>query len=194
MAIDSGRSKPIAYEFELTLCEVRPVVWRRFRVPANITFQRFHEVIQIVMGWQDYHLYEFRFGNVRASVPDGEYFILDDTHFDARRKRLRSFGLERNDILGYLYDFGDDWMHTLRVMYPIYDLRDQPDYLCIDGGRACPPEDVGGAVGYAHFLQIISQPSHPEYEEMRTWSGGNFSPTLFDRDAVNEELRRKLIK
>ncbi|MDP9729367.1 plasmid pRiA4b ORF-3 family protein (plasmid) [Alicyclobacillus sp. TC] len=78
------------------------------------------------------------------------------------------------------------------VAYPKVRLA---DILPIENsGISDPPEDVGGAMGYALFLQIISQPSHPEYEEMKTWSGGNFSPTLFDKDAVDEELLRRFMK
>lgn len=193
MSFKVNKPKPVAYEFEITLCEVQPVVWRRFRVPANITFQRLHEAIQVIMGWQDYHMYEFRFGNIRVSVKDDESFVVDETHFDARRKSIPSFGLERNDVLGYVYDFGDDWMHTVRVTFPVYDLRDQPDYWCLDGGGVCPPEDVGGAMGYAHFLQIIRQTSHPEHEGMKTWRGDNSSPTVFDKNPVNEALCKRFM-
>ena len=186
-------SKPAAYEFEITLCDVHPSVWRRFCVPANITFQRLHDVIQVVMGWENYHLYEFRFGKTRISTPDDE-FEVDATHFDARRKRLPSLGFDRDDVLGYLYDFGDNWMHVLRVIRPIYDLGDRPAYACLDGARSCPPEDVGGPHGYADFLKIISQPNHPEYEHMRLWSGGTFSPMRFDKEAVNQELWRRFME
>ncbi|MCL6600962.1 MAG: plasmid pRiA4b ORF-3 family protein [Alicyclobacillus macrosporangiidus] len=185
------KPRPIGYEFEITLCGVHPTVWRRFRVPANITFQRLHEVIQIVMGWTDYHLYEFRYGNVRIGIPDDETFILDATHFDARWKRLPSFSFDRNDVLGYLYDFGDDWMHTLHLVMPIYHLPDERAYFCVDGENACPPEDVGGWMGYEHFLHVIGDPNHPEHEAMQVWSGGHFDPFRFDKDAVNRVLRER---
>jgi hypothetical protein len=189
------KQKPVAYEFEVTLCDVRPTVWRHFQVPADITFHRLHEVIQLVMGWQDYHLYEFRFGNLRASVPDPDgYYTVDETHFDSRRKRIGSLGLEPNDVLGYLYDMGDDWMHTLRMTYPIYDLDDGPPYACLDGEGACPPEDVGGPPGYEHFLTIVSEPDNPEYAAMMEWSGGNFDPKVFDKKSVTRELRRRFVK
>lgn len=35
--------------------------------------------------------------------------------------------------------------------------------VCTDGSRACPPEDCGGACGYAELLEIIQDPSHEVY-------------------------------
>jgi hypothetical protein len=37
---------------------------------------------------------------------------------------------------------------------------------CVEGVRACPPEDVGGPHGYMDYLEALRDPSHPEHEEM----------------------------
>jgi hypothetical protein len=34
-------------------------VWRKIAVPKNFTFPDLHKTLQIVFGWQDYHLHEF---------------------------------------------------------------------------------------------------------------------------------------
>lgn len=34
-------------------------VWRRIIVPINMSFKKFHKVIQKAFGWKDYHLHEF---------------------------------------------------------------------------------------------------------------------------------------
>ena len=60
---------------------------------------------------------------------------------------------------------------------------------CVDGKRACPPEDCGGPWGYGELLEIIADPKHPEHEERMEWMGGEFDPEAFDPDAVNAELR-----
>jgi Plasmid pRiA4b ORF-3-like protein len=37
-------------------CAVRkPMIWWRVEVPGEITLPRLHNVIQIVMGWEDFH-------------------------------------------------------------------------------------------------------------------------------------------
>lgn len=62
--------------------------------------------------------------------------------------------------------------------------------LCLAGANACPPEDVGGPPGYLDFLEVISDPSHEEHDDMHRWYGGQFDPTAFDLDEVNETLRQ----
>ena len=51
------------YQLKISLLETQPQIWRRFVVPAGITLDRLHDVIQIVMGWEDMHIHEFRIGN-----------------------------------------------------------------------------------------------------------------------------------
>lgn len=50
------------------------------------------------------------------------------------------------------------------------------------GGRACPPEDVGGTYGYAEMLRVLSpEPDSNEAKRYRTWAGDDFDAELFDR-------------
>jgi len=58
------------YELKVTLNHVKPPIWRAFQVPREITLARLHKILQIAMGWEDYHLYEFRLGsNVSGFQP-----------------------------------------------------------------------------------------------------------------------------
>jgi hypothetical protein len=60
---------------------------------------------------------------------------------------------------------------------------------CIQGERACPPEDVGGIGGYAYFLEAVQDPTHPEHDSYLEWIGGRFDPEAFDLEQVNRRLR-----
>lgn len=62
--------------------------------------------------------------------------------------------------------------------------------FCLAGARACPPEDVGGAVGYENLLEAIHNPNHPQNEEYLEWIGDSFDPEAFDVNAVNRKLRQ----
>jgi hypothetical protein len=46
----------------IELKEIKPAIWRRFIVPSDITLDRLHDIIQIVMGFNDSHLHEFVIG------------------------------------------------------------------------------------------------------------------------------------
>jgi hypothetical protein len=64
--------------------------------------------------------------------------------------------------------------------------------VCVEGARACPPEDVGGTWGYQEFLEAITDPGHERHEEFRDWIGGRFDPEAFDPAAATREMRRGL--
>ena len=77
---------------------------------------------------------------------------------------------------------------VLEKILPAVPNTDYP--LCLDGKRACPPEDCGGIYGYADFLEAIRDPKHEQHEEMLEWIGREFDPEEFDLKEVNDRLRR----
>jgi hypothetical protein len=142
----AGKLEP-PWQLRIELLDVKPLVWRRLRVPANITLPKLHRVFQAALG--------------RAS---------------------RSFD--------YVYDFGDHWHHLVVVEDYRLEPTASPAALCLAGQNACPPEDVGGAPGYANFLAAIADPRHEEHQNHMAWCGGSFDPARFDQAAVNQALAR----
>lgn len=47
------------FEFEVSLKDVKPKIWRRFLIPTTATFLHLHEAIQYSCGWNNCHLYSF---------------------------------------------------------------------------------------------------------------------------------------
>ena len=60
---------------------------------------------------------------------------------------------------------------------------------CIEGARACPPEDCGGVDGFVNFcVAMMVGPKHRNHKELKSWFGGQYDPGYFDLDAVNKRL------
>jgi hypothetical protein len=172
----------------ITLRAIRPPVWRRVQVPADILLPRLHRVFQVAMGWTDSHLHEFKIGGRPYGQPSsdwGGYYA-----FPERSVRLHQVVLRPNTRFTYLYDFGDSWEHEVRVekILPAEPGAHYP--RCLAGARVCPPEDCGGITGYEDLLAAIGDPKHERHDEMLKWVGGRFDPEAFDIDAVNRRLRR----
>src|SRR5262249_47077643 len=92
----------------------------------------------------------------------------------------------------YEYDFGDGWGH-----YVLFEgcVRTEPGKrypLCVEGQRACPPEDVGGTCGYEEFLDAIADPDSDRHDELLTWIGGRFDPESFDAVRATKRMWRGL--
>ena len=177
------------YQLKVTLNDSTPPIWRRIIVPENTSLYDLHEILQIVMGWQNYHLHMFKIAGQIYGDPeddeDGDLGTKNETRY-----RLNQLGLREKAKFSYEYDFGDSWEHTLLVekILPANSSTHYP--VCIIGKRACPPEDVGGVWGYADFLQAIANPKHEEHDEMLEWIGGDFDPEGFDLDEVNAALQQ----
>ena len=199
-AVPASRRRPrrpeaVTYRIRIELAEVEPAVWRRFDVTSDLMLDRLHDVLQVIMGWQDYHLHQFTCGDSMYD-PQSENYVMpsaleDDfgvgVGIDERGVRLDEVLVDPGDRLLYQYDFGDDWVHTLELEQVINRALEEPA-VCLDGARACPREDCGGAGGYDDLLRVLADPEDPEHDHMLTWAGDGFDPEHFEIDEVNGAL------
>jgi hypothetical protein len=61
--------------------------------------------------------------------------------------------------------------------------------VCLAGESACPPEDCGGAPGYAYLLRVLADPDDDEHEQLLKWLGRDFDPEEFDVGVANARLQ-----
>lgn len=173
------------YQLDIRLIGIEPPVWRRITVSDQITLASLHYILQVVMGWEHSHLHQFIVEGTRYGEPDPEY---DDDMKSDRRVKLRDIAREKEASFVYEYDFGDSWQHRVTVedIWPRTDMTLVP--RCLDGKRACPPEDCGGIGGYQNLVEALRDRRHPEHRTLRMWAGPHFDPELFSVQAVNSAL------
>jgi hypothetical protein len=175
-------STDVVYQLHIRLAYIEPPIWRRIVVSDQVTLFGLHRMLQVVMGWENYHLHQFIVGNTHYGEPDPEY---EDGMKDDRRVRLRRIAREEGASFIYEYDFGDGWRHVITVEHIEPWTENMIVPRCLDGARACPPEDCGGIGGYEHLLEALRDRRHPEHKELRAWAGAHFDPELFSLQAVN---------
>jgi pRiA4b ORF-3-like protein len=174
------------FQLRIALDAVSPEVWRRVLVPGGYTLDRVHRVFQHAMGWWDYHLHSFDINGIQYGEPDP----LDELHLrdemDTRLDAVAKVG----DLFRYTYDYGDWWEHsvTVEAVWPADPDERYP--VCLEGERACPPEDVGGVYGYRRFVRALHDPSDPEHDELRDWLGRGHDADYFVPELVTTLLRR----
>lgn len=158
-----------AYQLRIDLDGFRPPIWRRILVPKNFNLHQLHLIIQILFGWENSHLHQFFRGNGNQSFQPAEQLIgqsAEDYGF-ARFKATQEVTLEaiftQTKTLKYVYDFGADWMHTIKVekLIPaeqVSSVTEEPLPVCIKGKQDAPQEDALGADFYTPFhLAEINQ-------------------------------------
>jgi len=178
------------YQLKIVLEGVRPQIWRRVQVSADIPLDELHLVLQAAMGWANSHLHSFTFGERRYTMPYEPGDLEELQREDEQTMCLSELITEPKQIFGYDYDFGDNWEHGVMLEKRLPASPDTKYPLCLDGKRACPPEDCGGIWGYANLLKILRNPAHEEYKEMRSWAGRKFDPEVFDVERFSKDLRR----
>jgi len=185
-------------ELRITLQEIRPPIWRLLQIPGTLRLCCLRDALQIAMGWTDSHLHRFEKDGKQWGVP--EHFDDDDIDIiDESRAKISDVLRTPGDSVLYVYDFGDNWRHSLVLekILPASATTVRP--VCLAGERHCPPEDVGGVPGYQEFLEVVFDPSHEEFDHYLQWaegpspvnqSVGRFQPEEFDLRAVNAALSR----
>jgi prevent-host-death family protein len=182
------RTSNEVYQLKITLKHIRPPIWRRVLVPCSFTLGQLHNVIQVAMaGWHGGHLHEFEIDGSHYGEPPSPEEDWGVTIVNEAKVKLEDILGEKSKFL-YTYDFGDDWQHEI-VVEKVLPIDPQVRYpICLKGKRACPPEDCGGPWGYAELLEILANPSHPEYEDRCEWLIAEFDAEWFDLEGVNTDL------
>jgi Plasmid pRiA4b ORF-3-like protein len=177
-------------QLKVTLRDIHPPVWRRLAVWEDTTLAQLHRVLQIVVGWEDYHLHQFVIGRRVYSVPDPDDDLYERKVINESRVRLREVVPRVGTRFEYLYDFGDSWRHDLLLEAMVLPDPEAGYPRCLAGERSAPPEDAGGPSGYADYLEAMTDPGHEEHENMLQWRGP-FDPEAFSLTTVNQQLQEK---
>jgi len=171
------------YQIKVTLKGIRPPIWRRFLTFSSVKLPEFHNILQVIMGWEDNHLHAFVSDSVIYKIPDPSMGF--DYGKDETQVRLTSLLKREGDKLLYEYDFGDGWEHDVVLEKILPFTAGQPLPFCVKGKRACPPEDCGGIWGYRDLLLIMQDPEHEEHQNLSEWLPENFDPEYFSTDDIN---------
>lgn len=165
-------------QLRVAIADSNPPIWRRLLIPSNTTLEDLHRILQITLGWRNLSPYHYR---LRQRRSDTEPVLL----------KMPLSEIFRDDLttITYVYDPRDGWFHTLQLEM-VLPADAQGIYPhCVAGERACPPEGSGGVWGYEELLDLLDDPSHPEY--MTRWDqiGSDFDPETFSTDLVNIQLQ-----
>jgi hypothetical protein len=183
-------------QFRISLDGTDPEIWRTFLVDDSITLHKLHEIIQVVMGWENAHLYSFTINKstYEPPNPDGEddfsIFGFGTPPVNSKKTRLSELNLRSRKKFMYTYDFGDNWDHTLLVEKVINDEKKLKTPVCLDGKRNCPPEDCGSVFGYGNIIDALKKKKKSKDDlRLLEWLGDDYDPDSFNVEIVNSLLQ-----
>lgn len=188
----AGKANAPIYQLKVVLLGSATPIWRRLHVPADAKLDWLHAVLQVAMGWTNSHLHQFKVGEDYYSDTrhhsaefEDDLPILEDRTFT-----LRQIAPREQDAFRYEYDFGDSWEHEITVEKILPNTAESSSARCLEGARACPPEDCGGTPGYDDLLKILENRKHPEHKSMKEWLGRPLDAEAFDVEKTNFWLRK----
>ncbi|MCY3806052.1 MAG: plasmid pRiA4b ORF-3 family protein [bacterium] len=164
------------HTLKVTLRDVSPPVWRLLEVPSDMTLGDLSGALVRTMGWEGYHLHVFT-ADGTACWPAGNDDWSD--YEDEARYRVGDVLPRSRMTMDWEYDMGDSWSHEIVVqsIAPAGSGATLP--RCIDGSGACPPEDCGGAWGFADLIDAVGDADHPRDDEAIETLGESYDPSYF---------------
>lgn len=189
------------FQIKVVLEGSKPPIWRRLLVPADLRLPDLHRVLQLAMGWANAHPYQFIAGtrqDAQRCYGDPEKLEVElwqlgrGDFIDDRQVPLDHLLVNAADWIRYEYDFGDGWLHRLSLEgIQVEPLREARIPRCLAGRRACPPEGIGGILGYEEALETRdSPPSAAEGSGRGALLASDFDPEPFDPEPVNAALAK----
>ncbi len=182
----------VVYQFKISLLGIEPNIWRRIQVHNDYSFWDLHVAIQDSMGWYDCHLHSFnlykddKVKRVELGIPgDMAEDVIADWEYP-----LTNYFVNEGEKVEYHYDFGDDWYHEIVFEGIKKKIKSLKYPKCIDGERACPPEDCGGISGYYDLLKTLRVGKGKKYLEIVNWLQNHivnynpYKPNGFDSKKV----------
>jgi hypothetical protein len=174
------RGGVVIYRIRVDLDHAQPPIWRRLDLRSHLPLDVVHQLLQVAFDWTDSHLHRFSLGGhpfdkhsqlflCPYDVEEGEQE--DDGGLPASEVRLDETLQEPEDVLHYLYDYGDSWELTLRLEEILPATADSPTATVVEGRRAAPPEDCGGLTDAESLAAVLDD------------------PTRFGLDEINQALR-----
>lgn len=194
---------PVQLRIPMAECEIRLNLEhqkdsvRLVHIPLNLSFEQFHAVIQAVFLWQNSHFHQFiledgaKMTSSRQMAEMAYYAISDDLQLYSGDYTMLSdvISTEDNRTFTYIYDFGDNWEHTIQVrkLWVSHEAT-TPKLIMMMGNPV--PEDSGGPDGYHYLMTVIANPEHDDYDQVKEWANDYISIIYGQNnvDAINVKL------
>jgi len=124
-----SKPRPKVFIFKAALAGDKHI-WRKIAIPGDHTLEDLHKAIFFAFDRFDEHLYSFFLTSIQtksekkimespeyaSSMSIEEDYLSDEQDkYNAGEIKIEDLDLEINDTFYYLFDYGDEWWHEIRL-------------------------------------------------------------------------------
>lgn len=179
------------YQVKIHLLGASPMIWRRLLLRDDTNLADLHGIIQLVMGWENFHLHCFELDGKSYGINydgGGQWFSSS-----AKETLLRDFKLRCKDKFKYTYNYFANWEVQIRLE-KILDFKKGQQYpFCKAGNNAGPIEEVQNMDHFEAIRDLFSYPEIDFFKILQFHENIDFSwkPNVFKKKVVNAWLKKR---
>ena len=179
------------YQLKIHLLGASPMVWRRLLLRDDTSLAHFHGVIQLVMGWENFHLHNFDISgkSYGLSYPGAGGWFSDC----ATTTLLRDLNLRIKDKFKYTYNYFANWKIQIRVE-KILDFKKGQQYpFCKAGSNAGPFEEVRSMEHFEAIRDLFCYPENDFFKILQFHENIYFpwKSNVFKKKVINAWLKKE---
>jgi hypothetical protein len=122
-----------SHVLRVDLAGAKPPIWRRLRVPGDMSLIELHFVLQVAFDWDNSREHIFLIDSLLAGIPD-EFEQFD---FDERAVAVSQVAAKPGAKLVYLYDLTERARHVIKFE-KVEPPNDDRPIACLGGRRPAP--------------------------------------------------------
>ena len=131
--------------------------WRKFIIPLGTTFRKLQDILLIAFDWDGYHCSGFDMGSKRNREWLEDY-ELDETIVDEYFEKYKN--------IRFIYDYGDNWEHTIKPYKPRYNEEKITIPICTEAKFITPEEDCGFNVEIPNIEEVDIEEINSKIERL----------------------------
>lgn len=161
------------------------MVWRRLRVPGTASLAMLHECIQIINGWDDDYLHQFRIQGKNYGINyEGGLYYSDNAH----KVYLNDFNFDVGDKFTYEYNFFQHIMHDIRIE-KIQELFLVDNRIVCQSGNGMPGATKYDVMHIEHKMlkKIVSKKGKLTVKDITNFQE-EYNRAKFNKKRVNTSL------
>lgn len=176
-----------ALKLKVTLTGTQTNIYREMVIPTRLNFYELHLIIQNVFGWEGKAPAKFITTRYEVKVCGNDEIETSKQLLEASLTQVDPLLTTEGEML-YLYDYNRHFEHRVELMEYMTTEDTTPRITEYEGPIVI--EDMNGIEEFEALYEILSDKTHPNFDENFKWAKTTNYKGRYPKNAINRALKK----